>query len=1023
MNIRISVRAVLLAIALLIPMVLPAQEQFAPTNGPYGASPSHILVTADGAVIIASGRHNRLLRSTDHGSSWTVLRNGLPAGSATSLYQAPDGAIYAYILPAVVSPSALYRSTDGGDSWTNLGTPADQYENIRKLAGDVAGNLYAVTTGNDGGIFRSTDGGGTWSRVVADPSLDPASSVAVAADGSLLVAKGNIYRSTDHGSTWSPVLSNPPVGATDVLPVPGGDVWGVAADYNGIRTRVYHSSDKGATWSAMPTDFHGGYGNAAVTSDGALLIHPEFNTARLIRIGRQGSGWKIDTLAPDFSHGAVEVAPIACGADGRIYAAFNDILFRSDDAGGRWQLTGATTGDSRRVAADDQGNVYVALSDGGMARTTDGGATWFAANEGMRGNRNVTSIAIDSRGNVFAGTDFAQGRIDGSGLYRSTDHGRTWNVAGPDGAKNIMALHATANDELIIAADKRLYRSDDGGGSWTEIALPQGMVAFFHILGFREENGAIFMVTGHLQNIDESYVDISRSTDGGTTWQVVRTMPGLARSFVICPNSDLLLTFNDSMIRSTDAGVTWNEEPTKPGSPDFFDGVRLLGVSPTGQIWMFTAYGKLQISYDNGRNWQPVASMNYMTDLAFTNSGDIYTATGDVVYRGRSTGAWSRTNIAVGKSILSLAAADDDEVQTGSLSYGFMVSRNNGDTWLNRSFGLPQFVSSILPESDDHVLVGTNAGVFRTTDGGTSWKQISPEITPTIFIYALVKSSSGALYAGTFGEGIYWSTNGGASWSARSSGLGNLFVKGMSVAPDGMLYTATNGGVFRSGDDGASWSAASGGFSATFFANAVVAMQGGAVVIGTKGGIYRSTDGGGSWAHVSPVITEAAEVRALYLDEAGSIWAGSDAGAFASHDGGITWEAAGLGDNDVRAFTENSRYIFAGTQSNGVYRMAKKAASIDRPSAEMRGAANLTAVPNPASGPVSIRFSLPEEGPVTLAMFNALGEEVARLADGPLAAGEHILYWEGDVPSGAYYCVLSCGSGRTVLSVIRTFGR
>src|ERR1019366_5407230 len=122
----------------------------------------------------------------------------------------------------------------------------------------------------------------------------------------------------------------------------------------------------------------------------------------------------------------------------------------------------------------------------------------------------------------------------------------------------------------------------------------------------------------------------------------------------------------------------------------------------------------------------------------------------------------------------------------------------------------------------------THGAVFRTTDSGASWTATSSILTG-VFVNALAvtdtNSSSPMLFAGTYGGGVFRSADSGASWTSASTGLtGNgLYIQALAVsganssAP--MLFAGTGGkggvgdGVFRSSDNGASWTAASAGLT------------------------------------------------------------------------------------------------------------------------------------------------------------------------------------------------------------------
>src|SRR6185295_5413723 len=113
-------------------------------------------------------------------------------------------------------------------------------------------------------------------------------------------------------------------------------------------------------------------------------------------------------------------------------------------------------------------------------------------------------------------------------------------------------------------------------------------------------------------------------------------------------------------------------------------------------------------------------------------------------------------------------------------------------------------------------------------------------------------SAPGRLYAGTDGAGVFQSTDGGASWSAWNTGLNNLNVSAIAVAPPS-IYAATGEGIFRSREAEASWEAVNSGL--TDRAISAMAAQPGepaelfAATQSAK--IFHTRDGGSTWSETS----------------------------------------------------------------------------------------------------------------------------------------------------------------------------
>ena len=138
------------------------------------------------------------------------------------------------------------------------------------------------------------------------------------------------------------------------------------------------------------------------------------------------------------------------------------------------------------------------------------------------------------------------------------------------------------------------------------------------------------------------------------------------------------------------------------------------------------------------------------------------------------------------------------------------------------------------------LLITSQAG---TVSAGTNvWTSIGPE-GGQISSLAIDPTNPSTLYAGTWGGGVFKSTNGGAAWSAVNTGLTGIYVYALAIDPatPGTLYAGTYGGVFKSTNGGAAWSAVNTGLT-TPLVNAL------AIEPTTPGMLYAGTGGGGVFA-------------------------------------------------------------------------------------------------------------------------------------------------------------------------------
>ena len=153
--------------------------------------------------------------------------------------------------------------------------------------------------------------------------------------------------------------------------------------------------------------------------------------------------------------------------------------------------------------------------------------------------------------------------------------------------------------------------------------------------------------------------------------------------------------------------------------------------------------------------------------------------------------------------------------------------------------------------------------------GFNAWTSIGPE-GGWIYALAVDPNTPTTLYAGTYGGGMFKSTDGGATWSPVNNGLTNKSVWALAIAsttPASTTYAGTYGGVFKSTNGGASWSAVNSGLTNTaVFALAIDPTDSNTLYAGTYGGgVFKSINGGTTWSVANTGLTNKS-VRALAID-------------------------------------------------------------------------------------------------------------------------------------------------------------
>jgi photosystem II stability/assembly factor-like uncharacterized protein len=284
--------------------------------------------------------------------------------------------------------------------------------------------------------------------------------------------------------------------------------------------------------------------------------------------------------------------------------------------------------------------------------------------------------------------------------------------------------------------------------------------------------------------------------------------------------------------------------------------------------------------------------------------------------RFRYRGLWISVVLAISATSLSSVAYAGLGVWTSGGPYG-------GDV----------HALAINPTTPATLYAGTfGFGVFKSTNSGGTWASANTGLTNlSVNALAINPTTPATLYAGTPGGGVFKSTDSGGTWAAANTGLTNLNVWALAINPTtpATLYAGTNGGgVFKSTDSGGTWAAANTGLTnRTVLALAINSTTPATLYAGPNGGgVFKSTDSGGTWAPANTGLTYL-YVSALAINPTtpATLYAGTlDGGVFKSTDSGGTWAAAntGLTNLTISALAINPTTpatLYAGTIGVGVF--------------------------------------------------------------------------------------------------------
>ncbi len=351
----------------------------------------------------------------------------------------------------------------------------------------------------------------------------------------------------------------------------------------------------------------------------------------------------------------------------------------------------------------------------------------------------------------------------------------------------------------------------------------------------------------------------------------------------------------------------------------------------------------------------------------------------------------------VGEIVYSMVF-DGQNIYAGTWGGKIYKSSNNGQTWTVINAGMNVSFIWSLQISGGYIFAATEFGVYKFN--GTSWSLTS---LAGIDVHSLTVSG-GVIYAGTWGLGVYQSTDNGTTWLPMNNGLSYfLTIQSVTATASGELFAASvGGGVFKY--QGSVWVNINLGYNFVWTMNS----SSNVIYAGTYGdGLYRSFDGGTTWSKVTTL--NAPFIYSISVSGSGKVYVASWAsGVFESTDNGNSWTSLGLGGFGVSSLMvpSGSEDVFVGTKEGQIY-MAKfddTATDVNDGLSEVPSEFELNQnYPNPFNPSTTIQFAVPKAGNYSVKVFNVLGQEVATLLNGEIGSGLHkVTFDAGNLSSGIY---------------------
>ncbi len=484
---------------------------------PFARLPTNIYLAAwaisphDPSILLADDNEGHVFLSHDGGKTWhrAYLNYDTSHSTTPQFYFHPHDPDVVYLIDF----PDLFVSCNGGWNWFYLRYGV----NVMLFHPEDGDILYL---GTSGGVLQSWDGGRTW-RVIGLPGKDVVTLVMAPDDPDTIYADvrwGPLYRSTDGGRVWLEV------------PTPNRDIsrsrtLAVTSNYVVIEmgNELWISDDRGETWRmiAEPLESMGTLYHGLFTPNDVFYVGAERG---LFRSDDGGESWApkndgitsaaLRAFAIDSATGETMLAGVAWHT-----------LFKSEDGGASWQVIyeDEARSDFTALAIDPHHpqTYYAAKSTSGVIKSEDGGATWRAITEGLTASRvNVLILDPSQPESLLVGTD--------TGVFRSEDGGEHWERVGLENANVRILVLSQGHPQVVYAGldHAHIYRSDDGGTSWTQMDTPPGDEVF---------DLAVDPNHPHVLFAATAQSGLVKSEDGGETWERLSLEKPLIQSVALHP--------------------------------------------------------------------------------------------------------------------------------------------------------------------------------------------------------------------------------------------------------------------------------------------------------------------------------------------------------------------------------------------------------------------------------------------------------------------------------------------------------
>jgi len=926
----------------------------------------------------AVGYGGTFMKTTDAGTSWFVTKDATGLDDTQGNEIAYDAWFFDMNTGIVVGGYGNCRkTTDGGVTWDSLPsfpTAATAYDVF--FVDNSLGFACGTTSMR---IYKTTDGGSSWNPIWGDLPSTTCYSVWAWDENNIIMgtSSGNVRKTTDGGTTWAAIY----VGQSSTL---YGLKFSDAMNgwVCGSGDNPAYTTDGGLTWTLAATSPTAStqYDIDIMSVSAPMLLFEDFEIATFPPTGWTETGtttiWDRSTLASGYGTGLASARAYFYGVSSGT-GILTSVAFAPTSATDSLKFDHAY---ATYISEDDQLEIFT---------STDGGTTWTSLvllHGGVSGELVTAPPQTSSfvpNASQWATKTFAlpvgtnMVRFDGITAY-----GNNLFI------DNIRVGTPSISSEVFVTGDaQNIYSTTDMGTTWTAVPFldpSQPWTSTYYSTDFMSPNE---FITGGAFGLINSVTPLDGITchtnfiKGGTLYDVWADNP--LGNVIACGTSTSTTAF-DQAIYSTDGGETWAVSTMMDSSDLDFNRVSMAS-STTG--YAAGEDHRVMKTTDGGATWyrvtDPATSTSDLETCAFIdeNTGYVFGASG-LGYKTTDGGTtWTALTTTITATIYGCDFLDANTGYICGSSGNLLMTTDGGTTFMALDPGNTSTLYSIdMVDNNVGFISGSSGRVRRTTDAGVTWDTVDVGYTGVTLYSVSFKDENNGMTGGSVGR-TYYTTDAGDTWNFENTSMSTIYhvyVEKASTDTAAAYAVGTNAYVMRN-------------------YHTIVPVELASFSASVNGDIVTL-----SWMTATELNNSGFEVERKSGEEEWTVL------GFIEGNGTST-ETQVYSFVDRGLLTGTYNYRIKQIDFNGSYKYYELSEEITIAAPNSYDLSQN--YPNPFNPTTRIKYSVPVDGFVNIAVYNVLGEKIADLVNSIQKAGNYELTFNATkFASGVYLYRMESGN-------------